>query len=170
MRKVRKEGGEVHVIVTTVGDVQFYHNDSMITAETREEEFHNALASLGVDSGMILYRHSEQRLHMLPIVDIITELDKKIRELQPTAVFIPYPSFHQDHKTVFDASFAALRPTDDTSFVKLVAMYEYPFIVWDTGAVDGCRFHVDITNEIDEKVNAMAQHKSQIRSEKHLIS
>jgi LmbE family N-acetylglucosaminyl deacetylase len=170
MKNVKKAGGEVHVVVTTIGDVNFYHKQEVVTGETREEEFHNALNSLGVDSGEILFRHSEQKLHMLPIVDIITAYDQKIRSFKPTAVFIPYPSFHQDHKTVFNASFAALRPTPNTSHVKLVAMYEYPFIVWDTNDTDGNRFHLDITNTLEDKVNAMKCHKSQIRESEHLIS
>lgn len=170
MKNVKNAGGEVHVVVTTIGDVNFYHRQEVVTGETREEEFHSALNSLGVDSGEILFRHSEQKLHMLPIVDIITAYDQKIRSFKPTAVFIPYPSFHQDHKTVFDASFAALRPTPNTSHVKLVAMYEYPFIVWDTNGTDGNRFHLDITNTLEDKVNAMKCHKSQIRESEHLIS
>lgn len=170
MSRVKKLGGKVHVIVAAVGDVKFYHSNQEVTAETREEEFYNALKVLGVDSGEILYRRFEQRLHMLPIVDIITDLDLKIREIKPTAVFIPYPSFHQDHKVVFDAAFAALRPTPNTSYVKLVAMYEYPFVVWDNQPVDGSRFHLDITDEIDAKVEAMACHKSQLRPKDELIS
>jgi LmbE family N-acetylglucosaminyl deacetylase len=170
MKKVKNLGGEVHVIVTTIGDVAFYHKPDVVKAEVREEEFYAALDFLGVDKGEILFRHSEQRLHLLPIVDIITAYDQKIRTYKPTAVFIPYPSFHQDHKTVFDASFAALRPTPNTSYVRLVAMYEYPFVVWDVKDTDGNRFHLDISDVIDDKINAMKCHKSQIREAEHLIS
>lgn len=170
LKKVKDAGGETHVVIATIGDVHFYHKGEVVTGAVREEEFYNALSILGVDSGRILYRHSEQRLNMLPIVDIITELDDIIREIKPTAVFIPYPSFHQDHKTVFEASFAALRPTPATDFVKFVAMYEYPFVVWDAANQGGSKFHIDITNEIEYKVNAMKQHVSQIREANHLIS
>lgn len=171
MKRVKKSGGRVHVAVVSVGDVLFYHSDKVVKADTRIEEFHNALDYLGVDSGEVLFKGHEQRLHMLPIVEIITEIDKIIKREKPTAVFIPYPSFHQDHKTVFDASFAALRPTGASEATKLVAMYEYPFIVWDANQnVDGCRFHIDITNEIDDKVNAMRKHVSQLRPANELIS
>lgn len=170
MKKVKNEGGEVHVVVATVGDVKFYHSNALVTADTREKEFYNALFELNADSGEILYRHSEQRLHTMPIVDLITEFDRRVRKFKPTAVFLPYPSFHQDHKTVFDASFAALRPTPNTSHVKLVAMYEYPFVVWHVGELGGSSFHLDITDVIDDKIRAMECHKSQIREASHLIS
>ena len=170
MSRVKKSGGEVHVLIAAAGDVHFRHSDTVIHADTREEEFRKGLEVLGVDSGEILFYEYEQKLDTLPIVEIVTVLDKKIAELQPTAVLIPYPSFHQDHKVLFQAAFAALRPTIDTSYIKFVGMYEYPFVVWDTNDVDGSLMHIDITNEIDDKVKAMSMHTSQIRPDDHLIS
>lgn len=170
VRRVIEAGGKVTVLVATVGDVQFYHSKKTVLANTRVEEFHNALDVLGVQDGRVLYMNQEQRLHMMPIVDLISEFDKVIREVKPTAVFIPYPSFHQDHKTVFDAAFAALRPTPHTDHIRLVAMYEYPFIVWSTHDSSKNRFYIDITEQLDHKVRAMSQHKSQLRPSAELIS
>ena len=170
MSRIVKAGGNVHVVVVTVGDVLFYHSNQKVMAQTREQEFHEALASIGVSDGRIMYHDHEQRLDMVPTVELVTQMDDIIREVRPTAVLIPYPSFHQDHKAVFNACFAALRPTNDTGHIKMVAMYEYPFIVWDTVPVDGARLHIDITNELEDKVHAMSLHQSQVRPEKHLIS
>ena len=170
IRKVVKSGGKVHVVLATVGDVRFYHSNKVIKAETRIKEFETALDYLGVNSTEIMYTDHEQVLDTVPMVDLVTKMDKIIHDVKPSAVLIPYPSFHQDHKAVYNACFAALRPTNDTGHIKMVAMYEYPFIVWDTIPIEGGRLHIDITDEIDDKVHAMSLHKSQVRPEKHLIS
>ena len=60
------------------------------------------------------------------IQDLISSFEKVINDFKPDLVFIPTPSYNQDHKTVYDASMVALRPHDLNFFVKKVLLYEQP--------------------------------------------
>ena len=52
----------------------------------------------------------------------------------------------------------------------MVAMYEYPFVSWSYEKLEGGAIYVDIENEIDDKVEALKLHKSQVREAGHAIS
>ena len=42
--------------------------------------------------------------------DLIGSFEKAINEIKPEQIYIPNPSYNQDHKTVYDAAMVALRP------------------------------------------------------------
>jgi len=58
--------------------------------------------------------------------DMIFDLEKTINDRKPDIVFIPSPSYNQDHQEVYRAAVIALRPHDMNHFVKRVVMYEQP--------------------------------------------
>ena len=169
MRKIVKHGGNVTVAIVATGDTMFYHVNRVVTAEEREEELKDSLACLGVGAYRILFSDKESIMDTVSIKEVVTAFDYLLQEIRPTAVLIPYPSFHQDHKVTFDASFAALRPSP-TYVPKLVGMYEYPFVTWSYERLNGGALYVDISEEIQDKVNALRKHASQIREGRHAIS
>jgi LmbE family N-acetylglucosaminyl deacetylase len=169
MKKVIRSGGNVTVLVMATGDTKFYHLDRVVTAQERENELREALGYLGVTDYSIMYRDKESLLDTVPMKDIVSNIDMVLKNLNPTAVLLPYPSFHQDHKVTFDASFAALRPSPAYT-PRMVAMYEYPFVSWSYKKLEGGAIYVDIKNEIDDKVEALKLHKSQVREAGHAIS
>lgn len=171
MKKVIRHGGEVHVAVVTVGDIEFYHLGRVVTKEERKMELKRALDYLGVTSHYTLFDDYESLMDTMPIRNVIAAFDKLISSLRPSAVLLPYPSFHQDHKIVFNAGFAALRPSPSHSrYLRLVAGYEYPFVTWTNEYLNSGSLYIDITEELDDKIEALKCHKSQIREGRHLIS
>src|SRR3990172_8869023 len=52
--------------------------------------------------------------------DLISAFEQTINEHKPEFVFIPYPSYNQDHRAVYSAALVALRPHDTNHFVKKV--------------------------------------------------
>lgn len=63
------------------------------------------------------------------ILDLIQET---INSVKPDEIYIPYPSYNQDHKTAYKASFTALRIHDKNHFVKKVFVYEQVHLnLWD---------------------------------------
>ena len=64
--------------------------------------------------------------------DLISSFEKFINDLKPDSVYVPNPSYNQDHKTVYDAAMVALRPHDLNHFVKKVLIYEQPQVyLWN---------------------------------------
>lgn len=55
---------------------------------------------------------------------LIGPFEEMLRRMQPKTVFLPYPSYNQDHRAVADAMLTALRPHDVNPFVPNVLFYE----------------------------------------------
>ena len=66
-------GGEVFVVVVSIGDINFYHLDRVVTKEERKEELRHALNYLGVTGFCTLLTtmnpngyHAYQEYHLCP--------------------------------------------------------------------------------------------------------
>lgn len=170
IEKACRYKNDVKVVVIAVGDITHPHNTKTVQAETRIQELKDALAILGCDDFEVMYKDKDSLLDTIPKSEIISKLDNIINNYKPTMVFIPLPSYHQDHVVLFETCFAALRPKPN-QFIKLIAMYEYPLSswyyqrFWNTGEL-----YLDLSQTIQKKIEAFIQHKSQRRPPNHLIS
>lgn len=171
LKKVLKNGGEAHVAVVAIGDIEFYHLGRVVTKEERKAEMQKSLDYLGVTSYYTLFDGYEALMDTIPIKNVITALDALIGKIKPSAVLLPYPSFHQDHKVVYNAGFAALRPSPrNNKFLRLIAGYEYPLVTWTNENFGNGNLYIDIADELEDKIEALKCHKSQMREGRHLIS
>ena len=170
IEKACRYNNQVKVIVIAVGDIIHPHNDKLVLATTRIKELQEALEVLGCGDFEVLYNDKDSLLDTIPKNEMISKLDKIIDSYKPTMVFIPLPSYHQDHNVLFETCFAALRPKPH-QFIKLIAMYEYPLIswqyqkFWNTGEL-----YLDLSHTIQKKIDAFLKHTSQKRPPPHLIS
>lgn len=170
IEKACRYNNHVKVVVMTVGDVKHPHSAEIVTGETRKKELKDAMGFLGCTDFDVVYNDKDSILDTVPRLEIISKLDEIITNYLPTMIFIPLPSYHQDHIILFESCFAALRPKPN-QLIKLIAMYEYPLIswqyqkFWNTGEL-----YVDITDTIQKKIGAFQMHKSQMRPSNHLIS
>lgn len=57
-------------------------------------------------------------------------LEDVIKELAPSEVYLPWPSYNRDHQTVYEAAMVALRPHDRNPLVPRVLLYEEPDCWW----------------------------------------
>ncbi|MCF6136874.1 PIG-L deacetylase family protein [Pseudalkalibacillus berkeleyi] len=171
IEKACRFGNDVKVIIGSVGDIAFRHKENgVIGAETRKKELEEALYYLGCHDYDIMFKDKESAMDTIPRNQIVTKLDDVITCFEPTMALIPYPSYHQDHQVLFNASMASLRP-EPKKRPRLIAMYEYPLIVWQYPKVnDVGELYLDITDSIDKKIEAFCKHKSQIRSSDYLLS
>lgn len=142
-----------------------------ISFKERTLEMENALSELGgnisaeflPESGDYCYNDGE--LDSIPKKVYITELDKIIHRFEPSAVLFPYASHHQDHKLVNEVALASLRPRFNTNFIKLKAMYEYPYYdSWNANKVDLTKLYIDLDeSDIKAKSAALECYKSQVQ-------
>tara|TARA_Y100001938_G_C8068730_1_gene421833 strand:+ start:626 stop:1240 length:615 start_codon:yes stop_codon:yes gene_type:complete len=100
------------------------------------------------------------------VKDLIDEFQKVINEYQPEEVYIPYPSYNQDHRVVYEAALIALRPHDNNHFVNKVLVYEQPHVfLWNnTHNING-EFKPNYFKPIaiDLKIAAYELMESQVR-------
>lgn len=177
MARIKHLGGEVYVVVCSVGDLKHYDGkNGMVSGSVREQEFARVMEYLEVDDWDVLYRDSEThlRMDMIPRRDLIArfERDSKLAldRLKPTMLAIPVSSYNQDHEAVFRAAFTAARPGVPSvkPFQRIVVGYDNTSLFW---SLEREKFHpnfyVDITGFLDKKLHALAMHESQMRDAIH---
>ncbi len=90
------------------------------------------------------------------------KFERLINELRPEMIFIPIPSYNQDHKVIYDALQVALRPHDKNFFVKRVLLYEQPHsIMWEP---NDYRPNYFVPIDIERKISAYKMQESQVRA------
>lgn len=177
MARIKHLGGEVYVIVCSVGDLKHYDGkDGIVTRGQREQEMAGVMEFLKVDDWEVLYRDSEVhlRLDMIPRRELIAkfERDSKLAldRLKPNMLAIPVSSYNQDHQAVFRAAFTAARPGVPAikPFQRIVLGYDNTSLFW---SLEREKFHpnfyVDISDFLEQKLTAVTMHESQMRDPIH---
>jgi LmbE family N-acetylglucosaminyl deacetylase len=177
MARIKALGGEVYVMVCSVGDLKHYDGKTeMVSGNTREQEFLDVMKYLKVDDYDILYRDADThlRLDAIPRRDLIQKIEQESKlaydRLKPTMVALPVSSYNQDHEAVFRAAFTAARPGVPSikPFQPLVIGYNNTSLFW---SLEREKFHpnfyVDISDFLEQKLHALALHKSQMRDDIH---
>jgi LmbE family N-acetylglucosaminyl deacetylase len=177
MARVKDLGGEVYVMVCSVGDLKHYDGTAgPVAGSTREQEFVEVMKYLDVDDYDVLYRDADThlRLDAIPRRDLIQKIEQESKlaydRLKPTMVAIPVSSYNQDHEAVFRAAFTAARPGVPSlkPFQPMVLGYNNTSLFW---SLEREKFHpnfyVDISDYLDRKLHALSLHKSQMRDAIH---
>ena len=96
--------------------------------------------------------------------DLINDFERVINNYKPKEVYLPHPSYNQDHRAVYNAALVALRPHDRNHFVNKVLIYEQPHMFfWDNGGIDfKANYFVPIN--IEKKIKVYKYMESQVRS------
>jgi len=106
------------------------------------------------------------KVNSYKVDDLIDKFQGVINYYKPDSVYIPYPSYNQDHRVVYEASLIALRPHDINFFVKKVLVYEQPHVfIWNHTHNISTEFKPNYFREIDidKKIKAYELMKSQVR-------
>jgi len=109
----------------------------------------------------------DNKVNHYKLQNLLSSFEKYIRDKKPEQIYIPHPSYNQDHRVVYDAILTALRPHDINHFVKRVFIYEQPHVMfWDyTNSIESTikpNYFVPI--DIDRKITAYELMATQVRS------
>lgn len=170
----RLVAGKVKVVVVLMGvrDTSMLHNENHeVKAEVRVKEFTDSMEVLGVEYHAILYMNHSMDLCQFDRSEVIAKLDALMIEHGVTDLFLPMPSFHQEHRFTYDCGMAAGRPTKFGTRLNRVLVYEAPGSYWGVPPSDGGYMYADITPYLDQKLAALRKHRSQMyREGQSLIS
>lgn len=141
-------------------------NFHIISREERLVEVRNVAEHFGYT--WELYAESTvNRYDGKEFIDIFQNL---INRRCPERVFIPYPSYNQDHREIYHAAMIALRPHDRNHFVKKVLVYEMLDCFWYEPKYE-VNYFVPI--DINKKIFGYNLHGSQVRGHRsfdHVIA
>lgn len=156
--KLSSQGGQVRVIFMAEGTSCRY--DKPWTNEVEEEIQHRT--QCGIEAMKTLKVHDYYfynipcgRLDEKPIIEIAKIIEKEIKDYEPTTILTHSRNdVHNDHKVIFKATVQATRPVG--KIVKNLLSFEIlSSTEWNYTKLFKPNFFVDITPEIDVKINAM---------------
>lgn len=178
MAKAKALGAKVYVMVVSVANLEHYSTEfSLVSGSRRFAEFRAAMEVLGVDGTDVLYTddHTHMRVDAVPRRDLVSLIERDsplaIDRLKPDVLLFPAISYNQDHEAVYKAVYAACRPhlPSDKAFVRMVLSYDQPQLGWNHTRFHPT-LHVDISDYLQQKLDAYRCHVSQIRPEPHHAS
>jgi len=121
----------------------------------------NEIKNVGNYLGFKWDWNSNTKVNFYKETELIKVFEDLINEIRPEMIFIPFPSYNQDHRVVYNALRIALRPHDKNYFVKKVLVYEQPHVIlWEE---KHCKINYFVEVDIKKKIKAYGFHKSQIR-------
>ena len=117
-------------------------------------------------SGPVTAYRTARVVNHYDIPSLIADFETVISEEKPDEAFLPWPSFNQDHRAVYEAALVALRPHDRNWFVPRVLVYEGSQINFWDHATPGVQFQPNyfVPIDIDEKIGLYEFMPSQYRS------
>jgi LmbE family N-acetylglucosaminyl deacetylase len=157
MARLAAVGHEVWVCILADGVTARHRH-----VEQQKECAAEAAAVLGV-ANVVFCGLPDQRLDSLPLLDVITPIEKCIGELQPDVVFTHFnQDANQDHRTVFQASLVATRPLEGTRLQSLFCYETASSTEWAPpfpGSVFSPNVFVDISSTLPKKMEAMRSYE-----------
>ena len=140
---------------------RYINGDTSISVVTRISELEEVSNFLNFDFKLL-----DNKVNNFQLKDLIGEFEEVISRLKPEQIYIPYPSYNQDHRIAYEASLIATRPHDINFFVKHVLVYEQPHVFfWDkTHNINGSfvpNYFIPI--DVDKKIKAYKLMKTQVR-------
>ena len=160
----RMSGAGWRVTVLTVAA----HMPPLYQAEVHETTIRESRAAhkvLGVHESIYLDKPAVM-LGDTPVHEFNSLILEHVSRVKPDALFIPFYDRHIDHRHVFDACMVAARPVGAGKNIKLVAAFEtISETHWNAPQIEPNfvpNFCVDITYQIDAKIEAMRCFQSQL--------
>ena len=148
---------EKHIILHCGLSEGFRHGDTIFSKDFRLQEFEEVKKSVGCQT--ILLDHPVNNYSRNKLIN---DFERTINKIQPDRVYIPNPSYNQDHKEVYDAALIALRPHDINFFVKKILTYEQPQDFWLSGRPQfNPNYFIPI--DIAKKISLYEKMNSQLR-------
>lgn len=161
MYKYALRGDQVHVLHLSASSYVSAISGKTITKEMRLKESHDALSHLNA-IGEYHYIADENEFMSCPMGNMVALIQTRINDLKPDRVFIPLPTFNQDHKIAYDACIAALRPHVKNHNPSMVCGYEQVTQNWGGSSLDQGRWYEILHHDhLTAKLHALRMHRSQ---------
>ena len=157
-----RHGDDVVSVIVCEGESLRYGPNGVGQAEHTRR----AAATLGVRDVRAL-GFPDQRLDTLTLTEIITPLERILREVRPGLVYCQYGGdINRDHELLFKALLVAARPTE--SYLDAVYAFDTPSSTeWAYPRTFVPDTWVDIALTLEVKLAAMACYESEVRPYPH---
>lgn len=157
-----RAGDEVTVVIACEGEAVRYEPSGV----GQSEPSRRAAAVLGLAESRQL-GFPDQRLDTLSLLDLITPLEHTVREVRPTVVYCQFGSDgNRDHELLFRAALVATRPLE-ASIEGVYVFDTASSMEWGYPRAFVPDTWVDISDTLEQKLNAMACYEREVRPYPH---
>mgnify|MGYP001494389051 FL=1 len=162
IKKLSKAKFQVNIVIVGGHLPPLYSKKKYLITK---KESKNALKVLGVKRTFYLDMPALE-FHKNSYQIINSKINDVMNNLNPTAVFIPFPDRHIDHRTIFDCSMVNTRP-NKKRHPKIVLSYEtLSETHWNAPYIEpnfNPDFFINIETTIKDKIKALKCYQSQIK-------
>ncbi|QAY78042.1 PIG-L deacetylase family protein [Sphingosinicella sp. BN140058] len=164
MARLAKAGAEVHVVIVTKGYSPRFPEEMVSTVRDEARRAHEAL-------GVARTHHLDlpaAELDQVPISDLNGQLGETLGEIGPDTLLVPFiGDIHVDHQLVFNAALVWARPRGPSAPARVLAYETLSETNWWAPGITppftpNC--FVDITAELEAKLAAFSQFRSQLKA------
>jgi LmbE family N-acetylglucosaminyl deacetylase len=160
-------GDRVEVVVVTRGAPDLY-SEAQVKALRKELE--DAHAILGAAAVHYL-DFPAPKLDLIPAFELADSIGAQISAIRPAAAYLPHHGdLHADHRSVFAAALVAARPIGDRIVRRLLSYETLSETEWAAPAAEDAflpSVFVDITDFLEQKKQALAAYRSQLKDFPH---
>lgn len=162
IRKLINEGSEVVTVLIAKGRKEEEHHMQKFTSLANSQ--------LGVKE-VIRLQHPNLLLDTLPLHEITKEIEALLNEYMPDIIFTHhYGDLNQDHQVAFQAVITAARPLPRKKPIEILCYETVSSSEWTPSTFDQTfkpTYFVDITDTIDDKLQALKHYHMEMRSFPH---
>lgn len=175
--KHKEQGDSIYWLVMTSIKAGKQYSDKQVKEQTQTI---TKVAKAYPFDGYHKANFEPANLDTVPSIKLIEEVSKYINKIKPEILYLPHPNdIHSDHQEVFDAGIACSK-SFRYPFVKKVRVYETlsetEFSLNIQGDVFKPNLFIDVTNQLENKINIMKLYKGEMgnhpfpRSEENIRS
>lgn len=127
---------------------------------------------LGIKKSFML-EFPDNRMDSLPLLDIVQKLEQVVDEVQPQVVYTHHGGdLNIDHRITHQATLTACRPVPSSSVKEIYAFEVLSATEWNTPGISAFtpNVFVDITAQLETKMNAIAAYELEMRDAPHTRS
>tara|TARA_B110000438_G_C15555582_1_gene538909 strand:+ start:44 stop:697 length:654 start_codon:yes stop_codon:yes gene_type:complete len=130
-------------------------------------EFTDKAADIIGISKVVKHTFPDQKLDTLPLVDIISVIEKLVKQFKPNIVYTHHGGdINKDHKILFEALLVATRPM--LEFIEKIYAFEtLSSTEWGSPQTFIPDTWIDITDHLDVKLDAMRCYETEVREYPH---
>ncbi len=157
-----RAGDQVTAVIVCEGESLRYGREGV----GQRSHIQCAAEKLGVEDVRQL-EFPDQRLDTLTLTEIITPLEKIVREVRPKIIYCQYGGdINRDHYLLFQALLVATRPTEE--WIEAIYAFDTASSTeWAYPRTFAPDTWVDISSTLDIKLEAMACYTSELRPYPH---
>ncbi|MEG1394062.1 MAG: PIG-L deacetylase family protein [Christensenellaceae bacterium] len=171
MKKYSQEF-EIHTLILGAG------KDSRKSGKSASENFEQEKLALKKEAAtanqaigcenVVFADFPDNRFDSVALLDIVKKIDEVKASVKPQKIFTHFKGdLNIDHKITYDAVLTATRPMQDETVKEIYAFEILSSTEWNYPLSFCPNFFVDVTSQIQDKVEAMQAYKSELRDYPH---